>query len=157
MKRSFLSQTPKLGCKITRRTIYVAHARWLLSSLFQRRDRRPSLVDLSEPSATTWYVSAVSCVLVYTFLPVLPCPALSCPVLPCHVLSCHVLSCPLTVDGSLDSEAYRKAHARDGINEMHPEILNRRISSQDPPDREISRVSNSNRRRDEKRGRGVPT
>ena len=29
------------------------------------------------------------------------------------------------------SEHYRRAHARDGINEMHPEVLNRRISSQE--------------------------
>eukprot|EP00752_Nemacystus_decipiens_P014748 g13131.t1 len=39
------------------------------------------------------------------------------------------------------SEAYRKAHARDGINEMHPEILNRRISSQETGAMEASRAS----------------
>ncbi|CAM9781535.1 unnamed protein product [Pylaiella littoralis] len=39
------------------------------------------------------------------------------------------------------SEAYRRAHARDGINEMHPEILNRRISSQDSGVLDNSRAS----------------
>lgn len=44
------------------------------------------------------------------------------------------------------SEAYRKAHARDGINEMHPEILNRRISSQETGEMETSRVSHPENR-----------
>eukprot|EP00903_Cladosiphon_okamuranus_P010281 g9733.t1 len=39
------------------------------------------------------------------------------------------------------SEAYRKAHARDGINEMHPEVLNRRISSQETGEMQASRAS----------------
>lgn len=38
------------------------------------------------------------------------------------------------------SEAYRQAHARDGINEMHPDILNRRISSQEAGELDASRV-----------------
>ncbi|CAN0547601.1 unnamed protein product, partial [Ectocarpus sp. 12 AP-2014] len=39
------------------------------------------------------------------------------------------------------SEVYRKAQARDGINEMHPEILNRRISSQEAGELDLSRSS----------------
>lgn len=56
----------------------------------------------------------------------------------------------VAVDGS---EAYRKAHARDGINEMHPEILNRRISTQETGEMAASRV----RKRDAQRegGKGV--
>lgn len=49
------------------------------------------------------------------------------------------------------SEVYRKAHARDGINEMHPEILNRRISSQETGEMEGSRVRDRQR---EKGGEG---
>ncbi|CAN0170496.1 unnamed protein product, partial [Ectocarpus fasciculatus] len=41
------------------------------------------------------------------------------------------------------SEVYRKAHARDGINEMHPEVLNRRISSQEAGELDLSRSSTS--------------
>ena len=36
------------------------------------------------------------------------------------------------------SEHYRRAHARDGINEMHPEVLNRRISSQESGEMEAA-------------------
>ncbi|CAM9330232.1 unnamed protein product [Ectocarpus sp. 8 AP-2014] len=39
------------------------------------------------------------------------------------------------------SEVYRKAQARDGINEMHPEVLNRRISSQEAGELDLSRSS----------------
>jgi len=45
----------------------------------------------------------------------------------------HVMCCEI-------SEAYRQAHARDGINEMHPDILNRRISSQESGELDASRV-----------------
>lgn len=38
------------------------------------------------------------------------------------------------------SEHYRKAHARDGINEMHPLVLNRRISNQESGEMEASRA-----------------
>ncbi|CAN0171656.1 unnamed protein product [Scytosiphon promiscuus] len=38
------------------------------------------------------------------------------------------------------SEAYRRAHARDGINEMHPEILNRRISGRKSGEMNTARV-----------------
>lgn len=40
-------------------------------------------------------------------------------------------SAPLQMHHNDLSEHYRRAHARDGINEMHPYVLNRRISHQE--------------------------
>lgn len=40
--------------------------------------------------------------------------------------------------GKTNSQHYRKAQARDGINEMHPDVLNRRISNQESGEMEAA-------------------